>query len=145
MLRSIILYARNVSKAASFYSEGLGMRVTRTTAAPLVSSRYEHPPEWTEAVLETPDSIPLVIHHMHHEAFYSTGCSPLLVFRVEEMENMIPKLLMRGAFMDGKIHYDIQGKMVRLRSPDGHMIALYEMTMNAAPPLDPSSSPPLQA
>ena len=141
MLRSIVLYARNVSKAASFYSEGLGMRLTRTSNAPPISMYDEHP-EWTEAVLETPDSIPLIIHHMNQEAFYSTGCSPLLVFRVEEMENMIPRLLMRGAFMDGKIHYDVQGKMVRLRTPDGHMIALYEMTTTTTQ-LNPSI--PLQA
>jgi catechol 2,3-dioxygenase-like lactoylglutathione lyase family enzyme len=148
MLKSIVLYARNVAKAVAFYRDGLGMAVTRVVSATSSSTASgddgrDAYADWTEAVLETADSIPLVIHRAQQEACYSTGASPLLAFRVDRLDTVLPDLIRRGAFMDGRVHYDDHGESVRLRAPDGHMIVLYQVHRDGGHPAstrDPAAS-----
>jgi catechol 2,3-dioxygenase-like lactoylglutathione lyase family enzyme len=127
MLKSVILYVRNVSQTVTFYSEGLGMNLVKTVALSPSTFSASEEEKWAEAILHTPPSIPLILHRTEHEALHSIGCSPLLAFHIAELDVVLPKLLLRGAHMDGKIHYSLEGKMARLRTPDGHMIALYEI------------------
>ena len=42
------------------------------------------------------------------------------------MDKTIYKLLEMGAILDGPIKYPSHGKVAALRSPDGHMIGLFE-------------------
>lgn len=42
------------------------------------------------------------------------------------MDDVVPKLVQLGAALDGGIRYEPYGKIAALRSPDGHMIGLYE-------------------
>ena len=44
------------------------------------------------------------------------------------MDKTIYKLLEMGAILDGPIKYPTHGKVASLRSPDGHMIGLFEPT-----------------
>lgn len=70
----------------------------------------------------------LCIHtvYTYSESQCSTGYSPLLTFEVDDMDGMIPRLIQLGASLDGSIRYEAYGKMAAVRSPDGHMVGLYE-------------------
>ena len=43
------------------------------------------------------------------------------------MDSSITSLLQLGATLDGPIKYPPFGKVAAVRSPDGHMIGLYEI------------------
>ena len=42
------------------------------------------------------------------------------------MDSMVPRLISLGAVLDGPIRYEAYGKVAAVRSPDGHMVGLYE-------------------
>lgn len=42
------------------------------------------------------------------------------------MDDVVPKLIQLGAALDGAVRYESYGKIAAVRSPDGHMIGLYE-------------------
>lgn len=42
------------------------------------------------------------------------------------MDSTIPKLMQLGAALDGSIRYEPYGKIAAVRSPDGHMLGLFE-------------------
>ena len=42
------------------------------------------------------------------------------------MDSTVARLIGLGAELDGPIKYPPHGKVAALRSPDGHMIGLYE-------------------
>eukprot|EP01035_Chromulina_nebulosa_P017808 gene17808-23418_t len=42
------------------------------------------------------------------------------------MEKCVTNAISLGAILDGPIKYPAQGKFAALRSPDGHMIGLFE-------------------
>ena len=44
----------------------------------------------------------------------STGYSPTLCFDVENVDELIPRLLMQGARLDGPIKRPVQGKVTSL-------------------------------
>lgn len=60
------------------------------------------------------------------EAAASTGYSPILSFNVPDLDTRVTALLSHGAVLDGPIKYPPHGKVAALRTPDGHMISLYE-------------------
>lgn len=60
------------------------------------------------------------------EAQCSSGYSPILTFDVADMDEIIPRLLGFGASLDGAVQYNDYGKTAAVRSPDGHMIGLFE-------------------
>ena len=60
------------------------------------------------------------------EASASTGYSPILSFNVPDLDERVAALIGHGASLDGPIKYPPHGKVAALRSPDGHMISLYE-------------------
>ena len=49
------------------------------------------------------------------ESSLTSGYTPILVLNVSELDFLLPVLLQQGAFLDGPIRYQVQGK-VRLRS-----------------------------
>lgn len=98
-------------KATEFYQHGLGLAVVRATD------------EWVE--LQLPN-ISLSLHAATTEAQVSSGYTPLLQFYVNDMDSVVAKCMQLGAHLDGPIQYPAHGKVAALRSPDGHMIGLYE-------------------
>lgn len=42
------------------------------------------------------------------------------------MDQTVPKLMQLGAALDGSIRYEPYGKIAAVRSPDGHMLGLFE-------------------
>lgn len=52
--------------------------------------------------------------------------SPLLCFDVADMDVAIQRALGMGAHLDGPIKYPAHGAVASIRSPDGHMIGLFQ-------------------
>jgi predicted enzyme related to lactoylglutathione lyase len=94
-------------KATEFYQQGLGLTVTRATD------------EWVDLGI-------LALQAALSEAQVSTGYSPMLQFHVQDMDSTIAKCVQMGGHLDGPIQYPAHGKVAALRSPEGHMIGLYE-------------------
>ena len=59
-------------------------------------------------------------------ASLSTGYTPILNFDVGSMETAVAAAMERGGMLDGSIKYKSFGKVAALRSPDGHMLGLFE-------------------
>lgn len=109
-LSRIILMVRpgdGLVKAMEFYQQGLGLTVTRATD------------EWADLGV-------LYLHAASSEAQVSTGYSPMIQFHVHDMDTTISKCVQLGGHLDGPIQYPAHGKVAALRSPEGHMIGLYE-------------------
>ena len=68
----------------------------------------------------------LSIKAVESEAQLTQGYSPILSFDVDDLDTVIAKCAQMGANLDGPIQYPAHGKIAALRSPDGHMIGLYE-------------------
>eukprot|EP00547_Thalassionema_nitzschioides_P002817 CAMPEP_0194223800 /NCGR_PEP_ID=MMETSP0156-20130528/35971_1 /TAXON_ID=33649 /ORGANISM="Thalassionema nitzschioides, Strain L26-B" /LENGTH=123 /DNA_ID=CAMNT_0038955073 /DNA_START=88 /DNA_END=459 /DNA_ORIENTATION=- len=101
-----------MTKAVDFYHNGLGLSVLR------------HSDEWAE--LSCGRSFTLNLRAVTNESQLSVGYSPLISFEVSDMDTVIAKCVQMGAHLDGPIQYPAHGKVAAMRSPDGHMIGLYE-------------------
>jgi predicted enzyme related to lactoylglutathione lyase len=103
-----------IANAVKFYNQGLGLQVTRVTD------------EWAE--LRCASSFCLNLQAVSTEAHLSCGYSPMLSFEVSDMDGTVARCVHLGAHLDGPIQYPAHGKVAALRSPDGHMVGLYEPT-----------------
>jgi predicted enzyme related to lactoylglutathione lyase len=56
----------------------------------------------------------------------STGYSPILTFDVPDLDTAVTTALSKGAMLDGPIKRPAFGNFASIRSPDGHMIGLFE-------------------
>ena len=101
-------------KATEFYQQGLGFQVVRATD------------EWTELRDPQHSHLALALHAAQSESQLSMGYSPLLQFEIDNMEETVAKCVQLGGHLDGPIQYPAHGTVAALRSPDGHMIGLYE-------------------
>ena len=108
-----MLMIKDVPKAVQFYHEGLGLPVIHMTD------------RWCE--LDTGNgSAPLALKAVDGEAACTTGYSPFISFDVDDMDSTVARLIQMGAELDGPIKYPPHGKIAAIRSPDGHMIGLFE-------------------
>jgi predicted enzyme related to lactoylglutathione lyase len=101
-----------LAKATEFYHAALGLQVLRVTD------------EWAE--LRCDSQFSLSLQAVTTEPQVSTGYSPLLNFEVDDMDTTIAKCVQMGGHLDGPIQYPAHGKVAALRTPDGHMIGIYE-------------------
>jgi catechol 2,3-dioxygenase-like lactoylglutathione lyase family enzyme len=121
-LSRVVLMVRpgeGFTKALEFYTAGLGLHAARVTE------------EWadlqttaTNNLLQPQHSIFLQV--VTSESQVSTGYSPILQFHVDDMDSCIARCIQLGGHLDGPIQYPAHGKMAALRTPDGHMIGIYE-------------------
>ena len=134
-----------VAAAVNFYQNGLGMVVVRHTDSwAELTCPVGHPTSSTKAIdiasatngnvsnnntTPTQVNFHLSIQSNDTESQLSTGYSPFLNFDVEDMDSTVARCVQMGANLDGPIQYPAMGKVAALRSPDGHMIGLYEPTM----------------
>jgi catechol 2,3-dioxygenase-like lactoylglutathione lyase family enzyme len=125
-LGRIVLMVRGsegLAKAVHFYNGALGLSVSRMTD------------DWAElrcGTGQTPhdvDSISITLQAVHSESQLSTGYSPLLSFQVDDMDTVVARCAQMGGHLDGPIQYPAHGKVAALRSPDGHMIGLYQANL----------------
>lgn len=114
-----------MKKSVDFYHGALGLTVTRVTD------------DWAELRCGTmaggstgsssqDDTVSISLQAVHSEPQLSTGYSPIISFEVDDMDSVIAKCAMNGGHLDGPIQYPAHGKVAALRTPDGHMIGLYE-------------------
>lgn len=104
-----------MSKAVDFYHGALGLSVLR------------HSDEWAE--LSCGRAFTLNLQAVSNEAQLSVGYSPMLSFEVMDMDTVVSKCAQMGAHLDGPIQYPAHGKVAAMRTPDGHMIGLYEPSL----------------
>ena len=121
-LSRVVLMVRSgqgLANALEFYSTGLGLQVVRATD------------EWADLRTTPPASNPqqslsICLRAVTSESQVTTGYSPLLQSQVENMDEVVAKCVQLGVNLDGPIQYPAHGKIAALRSPDGHMIGIYE-------------------
>ena len=123
-LSRVILMVRGsegIASAVHFYSQAIGLQVNRVTD------------DWAELSSSSSSSnnnsgvtLSLQAVHSSHEAQLSTGYSPWITFEVAAMDPAVARAIQAGAHLDGPIQYPAHGKVAVLRSPDHHMIGLYE-------------------
>lgn len=130
-LSRVVLMVRpgdGLAKALEFYTTGLGLHVARvtdewadlrTTTSSALSQQQQQP-------LLLPPSLSICLQVVTSEAQVTTGYSPILQFQVANMDACITKCVQLGGQLDGPIQYPAHGKMAVVRSPDGHMIGIYE-------------------
>lgn len=135
--------AEGVAESVNFYQNALGMNVSRHTdewaeltcgVAESDSDGGAVPPEVVPAspTAETAHASPAItnfrlsIKAVESEAQLSHGYTPFLSFDVEDMDSVVARCAQMGAKLDGPIQYPAHGKVAVLRTPDGHMIGLYE-------------------
>ncbi|CCI39681.1 unnamed protein product [Albugo candida] len=111
-LRQLLILSRDLTRSTEFFQSGLRLSLIKSTES--------------FAEFDTKSGIPLCIKAAQNEAVCSTGYSPFLNFNIENMDDLIPRLLTLGATLDGPIKYPAHGKIAAVRSPDGVMIGLYE-------------------
>lgn len=120
-LSRIVLMVRpgnGMARALEFYTAGLGLEAARVTD------------EWADLRTTASEGsnapLSICLQVVTSEAQVTTGYSPLLQFQVENMDDCIAKCVQMGGHLDGPIQYPAHGKIAALRSPDGHMIGVYE-------------------
>jgi catechol 2,3-dioxygenase-like lactoylglutathione lyase family enzyme len=129
-LLRVVLMVRGdgLAKALEFYTTGLGLQAVRVTDewADLrcTASNPHHQEQQQQQQQQQQLSISLQV--VTSEAQVTTGYSPILQFHVQNMDDCIAKCVQLGGHLDGPIQYPAHGKMAALRSPDGHMIGIYE-------------------
>mmetsp|Transcript_5945 Transcript_5945/g.6826 ORF Transcript_5945/g.6826 Transcript_5945/m.6826 type:complete len:126 (+) Transcript_5945:131-508(+) len=113
-LRNIIVLLRDLSQGIKFYGqEGIGLRVT------VASDKLAE-------VCTGPGNAPILLKVAERESDCSTGYTPILCFDVDDVDETVKRLMEHGGVLDGPIKYPTFGKVAAVRSPDGHMISLFE-------------------
>lgn len=126
-LSRVVLMVRSgqgLVNALEFYSSGLGLQVVRATDE-WVDLRTTTTPSTSETANQQ-QSLSICLRAVTSEAQVTTGYSPLLQFQVENMDEVVARCVQLGGNLDGPIQYPAHGKIAALRSPDGHMIGIYE-------------------
>ena len=133
-LRNVILMVRDAPKTSKFFCEALGLRAVHETEGSIELRSGAHlngatskdsTPETAESIQRI-DGPPILLMQAVNAASLSAGYTPILNFDVEDMDVSITSALRMGATLDGPIKYPTYGKVAAMRSPDGHMIGLFE-------------------
>jgi len=112
-----------VARSVNFFHGAVGLPVLRVTD------------DWAEldasggANSAASSGITLTLQAVDTEPQLSTGYSPILTFQVTNMDETVAACAQAGGHLDGPIQYPAHGKVAALRTPDGHMIGLYEPTV----------------
>eukprot|EP00040_Diaphanoeca_grandis_P001217 m.275186 g.275186 ORF g.275186 m.275186 type:complete len:119 (-) comp116743_c0_seq1:264-620(-) len=112
-LRGLVLIVRNIDTATQFYTQGLNLAVISQDGS---STELQAGPAVTISIQAVEGN----------EAAMSTGYSPFMNFDIADMDATIPTLIQLGGRLDGPIQYPPHGKVASIRSPDGHMVGLFE-------------------
>ena len=118
-LRQALLLVRNVANTVQFFGpNGLGLRILTTTE--------------TYAEMEASEHTILAIKEITREPDLCKGYSPFLCFDVDDVDSLVPNLIMKGATLDGGVKHEPEGKFAVIRSPDGVSIGLREILFTPA-------------
>jgi predicted enzyme related to lactoylglutathione lyase len=125
-LSRIILLVRGkegIVSAVNFYQQAIGLHVVRVTEdwAELATQSASDDNNFNNGITLSLQAVPLA-----NESQLCVGYSPWITFTVSHMDTTISSCVQMGAHLDGPIQYPAHGKVALLRSPDNHMIGLYE-------------------
>jgi catechol 2,3-dioxygenase-like lactoylglutathione lyase family enzyme len=122
-LRQILLLQRDVPRAAAFYERALGLRIAVCTDAfaELALASTGDSRATTTAIAPT-----LALQRAEHESQLQPGYTPILHFEVDDVQTRVNAALALGGRLDGKIQYETHGAVACVRTPDGHMIGMYQ-------------------
>ena len=101
-----------IHAAVEFYHRAVGLPVLRVTD------------EWAE--LSAGPGVTLNLQATSEESQLSVSYSPWITFEVNDMSQRIAACCQAGAHLDGPIQYPAHGSVAVLRTPDNHMIGLYQ-------------------
>lgn len=119
-----LLLVRDVARSAAFYGpEGVGLTLHHLSPhlARLGATQQQAGDNAAPAM-----EVTLQAAAEGSESALCTGYTPMLTFEVAEVAEAVPRLLQLGAHLDGAIKHAPHGKVACVRSPDGHMLGLYE-------------------
>ena len=113
-ISSLTLFVRNLNQASQFYQKGLKFDFLSQTEDCIL--------------LKAPKTdLFIALQQATQESQLSIGYSPLINFVFSSGVNeTIHKLVEMGASLDGQILHEAHGSSATLRTPDGHMIGLYQ-------------------
>lgn len=114
-LARLVLLVRGsegIRSSVDFYSKGVGLSVLRLTE------------EWAEMNLG--NGTTLNLQAVSEESKLSVGYSPWIVIQVDNLMERIATCCQEGAHLDGPIQYPAHGSVAMLRTPDNHVIGLYQ-------------------
>jgi len=118
-LRQTLVLVRNVFNSVAFFGpEGVGLNVLSA------SEMY--------AELEASEHTILAFKQVYRESDLCKGYSPFLCFDVDDVDGLIPSLVMKGGSLDGAVKHESEGKFAMIRSPDGLSVGLREILFTPA-------------
>ena len=116
--------SEGVASAVEFYHKAIGLQILRATD------------EWAELSSGVP-GVTLTLQATQIEAQLSVGYSPWITFQVDNMNDKVAACAQAGAHLDGPIQYPAHGSVAMLRTPDNHMIGLYQPSLGSSPHSEP--------
>lgn len=130
---------KDAPKTAKFFSEALGFQAIHQShdtielqcgstysAATVRGNQVDATSIASTSAPQEGVGPPILVIQAPNAASLTTGYTPILNFDVEDMDVSITNALTMGATLDGPIKYPAYGKVAAIRSPDGHMIGLFE-------------------
>mmetsp|Transcript_16390 Transcript_16390/g.41594 ORF Transcript_16390/g.41594 Transcript_16390/m.41594 type:complete len:160 (-) Transcript_16390:548-1027(-) len=118
ILHRVMLSVRDVAASTHLYTSALGMAVIRQTPT------FCHLSDGRASI---------ALAETQSEAMLSTGYNPLLCFNVVDLDSTLTAMLQQGARLDGPVRHPEIGKCCSVRTPDGHMINLFEPSSDFFP------------
>lgn len=107
--KHIMLMVKDISATVKFYSEGLGLKVIKSS------------PGWAEL---DADGTTIALHAASENG--QSGSSPILSFHVDDVYATIANLEERGATLEGNVREPSFGKVAAMRTPDGSILSLLQ-------------------
>lgn len=104
--------SEGITSAVDFYHKAVGLSVLRVTD------------EWAE--MSAGNGVILSLKAVSDESQLSFGYSPWITFEVDNLSQRIATCAQAGAHLDGPIQYPAHGSVAVMRTPDNHMIGLYQ-------------------
>ncbi|MEO0927646.1 MAG: VOC family protein [Cyanobacteria bacterium J06643_13] len=109
--KHIMLMVKDISATVKFYSEGLGLKIIKST------------PGWAEL---DADGTTIALHGAPEDG--QSGSSPILSFHVDDVYETIATLEKMDAVLEGRVREPSFGKVAAMRTPDGSIISLLQPT-----------------
>jgi predicted enzyme related to lactoylglutathione lyase len=117
-LSRLVLMVRGsegLTKSVEFYEKAVGLHLLRVTD------------DWAELSTGNSNAVTLTLQKIDgSEPQLSTGYSPWICFDVADVNATVQACVQAGAHLDGPMQYPAHGKVATLRTPDGHILGLYE-------------------
>ena len=107
--KHIMLMVKDIPATVKFYSEGLGLKVIKSSHG------------WGEL---DANGTTIALHAASENG--QSGSSPILSFHVDDVYETIATLEKMGATLEGNVREPSFGKVAAMRTPDGSIVSLLQ-------------------